>query len=234
MDNSIINPLAILARDVRKNAIFSLENLSFAYTPEHPVLKNINLALFPGQSIGLTGSNGSGKTTLFRCITGLEMSQTGSIWLGEQEIKKDFTALRRKIGYVLQDADLQLFFPTVLEDLAFGPLNLGLSRKDALQRARETLELVGLAGYEERITYNLSGGEKKLAALAAILAMKPKAILLDEPLNELDENASARMTGVIKNLSCSKIIISHDPVFLQTVCATRLRLKNGGLEVVAF
>lgn len=233
MTYSAINPLAVFAQDIRKNAIFSLENLSFSYAHGHAVLKNINLALFPGQSIGLSGHNGAGKTTLFRCITGLETPQSGTIRLGDRLIKKDFTVLRRNVGYVLQDADLQLFFPTLLEDLTFGPLNLGFSPSEALQRAKETLDLVGLAGYEERITYNLSGGEKKLAALAAILAMKPKAILLDEPLNELDERASARMTKVIKDLDCSKIIISHDRAFLQDVCSTRLSLKNGELELIS-
>lgn len=218
------------ARMRPEEAIFLLRGLVFAY--DKPLLCDLNLALYPGQNIGLSGPNGAGKTSLFRCITGLAKPQQGEIIfmgkkLGEE---KDFRRLRRQVGFVLQDADDQLFFPEVLEDLAFGPLNLGVDAETARKDALWALDLVGLTGYERRLNHTLSGGEKKLCAIAAILAMKPLALLLDEPANALDEKARARLIDILNNLACAKIIISHERAFLEKTCGEIALLKNGKLE----
>lgn len=199
--------------------VFSVEELCFSYG-ERNVLADFSLALYPGQTIGLAGPNGSGKTTLLRCITGLLKPQKGRI-VYEGKImanEKDFHKLRCNVGYALQNAEDQLFFPSVGEDLAFGPLNLGLGQAEARARAAESLDLVGLPGFEGRLNHELSGGEKKLVALASILAMRPKALLLDEPLNELDPEARGRVENVILGLGCARLIISHDLDFLRRAC----------------
>ena len=212
--------------------IFSLHDLSFSYDGRRKQLDKINFALWPGENVALNGSNGAGKTTLFRCITGLNKAQAGEIRLGADLIntEKDFYKLRGMVGYALQHADDQLFFPTVLEDLAFGPLNLGFTATQAKERALQSLELVGLNGYEERLSHQLSGGEKRLVALASILAMQPRALLLDEPLTGLDTKAQERISAVIANLNCAKVIIAHDHEFLNSICTRQLLLKEGHLE----
>lgn len=220
------------AEGERASAIFSLHDLSFSYDGRFKQLDKINFSLLPGENVALIGANGAGKTTLFRCITGLSKAAEGEIRLGSMIMRteKDFYQLRTEVGYALQNADEQLFFPTVLEDLAFGPLNLGLSAQEARKRAIESLELVGLKGYEERLSHQLSGGEKRLVALASILAMQPRALLLDEPLTGLDENAQERICSVIASLNCAKVIIAHDREFLASLCTRQLLLKDGHLE----
>lgn len=216
-------------------AIFSVRNLSFAYDSKKKQLDGVDLALFPGESTGLCGANGAGKTTLFRCISGLASPSGGEIRLGSKIMRSenDFYELRREVGYALQNSDDQLFFPTVLEDLAFGPLNLGLSAAEARERAWESLNLVGLPSYGDRLSQHLSGGEKRLVALASVLAMRPRALLLDEPLTGLDEEAQIRLGDILSSLDCAKLIISHDQDFLNRVCARKILLKNGRLEPLA-
>ena len=201
--------------------IFSLENVSIAHEPAPalPVLEEVNLALLPGEHIGLYGPNGCGKTTLLRCITGLHRARRGIVRFHGRILQReeDYHALRCAVGFVLQQAEDQLFFPTVLEDVAFGPLNLGLSPREARERALETLAALGLEGFEKRQTHRLSGGEKKLVALAGVLAMRPEALLLDEPTNTLDAAARQRLTDILAALPTARITISHDWDFLTRV-----------------
>ena len=203
--------------------IFSLEQVEVTYTGTRGprrVLQDVSFSLAPGQRIGLYGPNGSGKTTLFRCITGLVRPSKGLVRFHGKALhdEKAFHALRCKVGFVLQHADDQLFFPTVLEDVAFGPLNLGLSAAEAGEQARATLQRLGLSGFEQRLTYHLSGGEKKLVALATVLAMDPEALLLDEPTNDLDQDARQRLIDILCDLPTARMVISHDWDFLSRVC----------------
>lgn len=219
-------------------AIFSLKGVCFAYgqgNAPRTVLRDVDFSLHPGQRVGLYGPNGSGKTTLFRCITGLARPQAGQVLfhgspLGEE---KDFYNLRCKVGFVLQHAEDQLFFPTVLEDVAFGPLNLGLSADDARDCALETLRSLGLAGFENRLTHRLSGGEKKLVSLAAVMAMKPEALLLDEPTNGLDNEARQRIIDILGSLDTARITISHDWDFLAQTSTQYLTIANNRLNACA-
>lgn len=219
-------------------AIFSLEHVDFAYARDgkpRTVLRDVNFALFPAQKVGLYGPNGSGKTTFFRCITGLARPQRGMVRFHGQILnrEKDFRELRCKVGFVLQHAEDQLFFPTVLEDVAFGPLNLGLTPGEARQRALETLEDLGLAGFEQRLTHRLSGGEKKLISLATVLAMRPEALLLDEPTNGLDNDARQRIIDILRGLSTARITISHDWDFLAQTSTEYLTILDGRLTSCA-
>lgn len=216
-------------------SIVELDHLSFAYAGGREVLRDACLSLRPNERIGLYGPNGSGKTTLFRLIMGLAKPREGDVLFHGRPMKdeKDFRALRCRMGLVLQHAEDQLFCPTVLEDVAFGPLNLGLSQDEARTRAVATLERLGLGGFENRLTHRLSGGEKKLVSLATVLAMEPEALLLDEPTNGLDPEARKRIIGVLKTIPTARIIISHDWDFLAETSSEYLTVVDGRLTDAA-
>lgn len=211
--------------------IFALEAVSFAYPAGPDVLRDVSLAFPSGEKIGLYGANGSGKTTLFHLIMGLLAPTKGRILFHGRPMRgeKDFRLLRREIGLVLQNAEDQLFNPTVLDDVAFGPLNLGLNADQARHRAEVTLDRLGLAGFEDRLTHRLSGGEKKLVSLATIMAMEPSVLLLDEPTNGLDPETRERIIAILDALPTARIIISHDWDFLARTTGRYLTFQNGRL-----
>lgn len=213
--------------------ILELTQLSYAWPGESPLWRNVSLAVCHGENIGLMGVNGSGKTTLFRCISGLLRVSTGVLRLEGQIVatEKDFQQLRRVVGFALQQAEEQLIFPEVEEDVCFGPLNLGLNTRAARERARESLELLGISHLAKRHTFRLSGGEQRLVALAGILAMKPEVLLMDEPLTGLDENAIGRIGNILRRLPCAKVIAAHDAVFLRSLCSRVYTLTTEGLEI---
>jgi cobalt/nickel transport system ATP-binding protein len=194
------------------NMIISLTDLSFSYTEGKKVIDRLNFDLHEGDRIGLVGPNGSGKTTLFHLIMGLLKPSSGRMELFGKPVEDegDFRSVRRRVGLLFQDADDQLFSPTVLEDVAFGPLNLGKSPAEAKEIALATLAMLGLTGFENRITYRLSGGEKRLVSLATVLAMEPEVLLLDEPTNGLDDETEEKITEVLKELNLTSVIISHN------------------------
>ncbi|MEJ2068851.1 MAG: ABC transporter ATP-binding protein [Syntrophobacterales bacterium] len=197
--------------------LIEMYNITFAYPgSSRPVFQDFNFQFFPENHLGLTGPNGCGKTTLLHLIMGLLRPQVGSIFIFGQEIKrdKDFIPVRQKVGLLFQNADDQLFCPTVMEDVAFGPLNQGKSPAEARQIARDTMDNLGLRGFEDRVTYKLSGGEKKLVSLATVLAMQPQLLLLDEPTAGLDENTRHRLIHILQDLSIPYMIVSHEPEFL--------------------
>ncbi len=197
--------------------LIELRDITFAYPGSSPpVFQDFNFQLLPGKHIGLIGPNGCGKTTLLHLIMGLLRPQAGRIFILGQEIgkEKDFVWVRQKVGLLFQNADDQLFCPTVLEDVAFGPLNLGKPPAEAIQIARETMARLGLQGFEDRVTYKLSGGEKKLVSLATVLAMQPQLLLLDEPTAGLDELTRHRLIHILQDLDIAYMIVSHEPDFL--------------------
>ncbi|MCJ7594134.1 MAG: energy-coupling factor ABC transporter ATP-binding protein, partial [Desulfobacterales bacterium] len=211
------------------SVIIQLENIVFSYAGGKPVLDDLCFTLEEGTKLGLIGHNGSGKTTMLHIIMGLLKPSSGTIRvLGKPiETKKDFLDVRRKIGFLFQDADDQLFCPTVLEDIAFGPLNLGKSPTEARKMAMETLERLNLKGFEERVTHKLSGGEKKLVALATVLVMQPKALLLDEPTIGLDEETNIRIITLLNSLDISYVIVSHEYDFLARTTRDIYSVQNG-------
>ncbi len=175
------------------------------------------------------GPNGSGKTTLFHIIMGILKPSAGQIEIFGKDVskEKDFAVVRQKIGLLFQDADDQLFSPTVLEDVAFGPLNIGKSNIEAQKIAMDTLDFLGLAGFEDRITHKLSGGEKKLVSFATVLAMQPEFLLLDEPATALDEKTKARLIDILHKLDLPCLVISHDSEFLGKTTDSIYTMKNG-------
>ncbi len=212
--------------------LIKLQNISFSYPGGKTVLEKLDFQLHEGDRIGLIAPNGSGKTTFFHIVMGLNVPTAGSIELFGSQVSDpgDFEEARRRIGFLFQDPDDQLFSPTVLDDVAFGPLNLGKSKDEAIDIARNTLADLGLAGFEDRVTFKLSGGEKRLVSLATVLAMEPEVLLLDEPLNALDIDTSKKIADIIANLDLSYIIISHDLDFALYATDKICTLKDGKIE----
>lgn len=211
--------------------LLELRTIHYSYPgQESPLLQNINFKT-DRERIGVIGANGSGKTTLFQIIMGLLHADDGEILLHGEKIQtdKDFFRLRRTLGFLFQNSDDQLFSPSVLEDVAFGPLNHGATPEEARDVSILTLEKLGLKGFEERITHRLSGGEKKLVALATILSMEPEMLLLDEPSNNLDPTTRDRLITILQEQDLPHIIISHDLDFLASTCTRLYTMHDGQL-----
>jgi len=206
--------------------------VSFCYAPERPVLDGVDFELRADERIGLVGANGSGKTTFLYLIVGLLRPTAGEIeaFGRVRREESDFWEVRRRAGLLFEDAEDQLFCPTVAEDVAFGPLNLGKSRDEALVMVDETLESLGLSGYQDRIAYRLSAGEKRLVSLATVLAMRPEVLLLDDPVGGLDEGTVERIVGILNRLDLPMIVVSHDWRFLNRVTNKAVHLKDGNLR----
>jgi cobalt/nickel transport system ATP-binding protein len=212
---------------------FQLEEVTFAYDSKRPLLTRANFHLLPGERVGLVGPNGSGKTTLLHLLVGLLKPQSGTILAFDsiRKQEKDFYEVRARAGLVFQDSDDQLFCPTVLEDVAFGPLNLGKTPEEARRIAIDTLYSLELDGFEDRITYQLSYGEKRMVALATVLAMRPDVLLLDEPTNGLDEDTKKHLTTLLCSLPQSMVIISHEADFIEHLATRIVRIEpDGALE----
>jgi cobalt/nickel transport system ATP-binding protein len=213
--------------------LLNLSNIRFHYPGGKPVLDRLDFHLHTGDRIGLVAPNGSGKTTLFHVIMGLLKPDFGTVEAFGRPRKEeaDFVEVRRRIGLLFQDADDQLFSPTVLEDVAFGPLNLGKTREEALAVARETLDFLGLKGFEDRVTYKLSGGEKRLVSLATVLAMRPEVLLLDEPSTGLDSTTKETLIEILNGLELSLVLISHEFDFLSRTARHIYTLEEGRIRL---
>jgi len=220
-------------KERENEAVIKIADLSFAYPSRDYVFKKFNFNFFKGERMGLVGANGSGKTTLFHLIMGLLHPAEGKIEIFEKErkVENDFIEVRERIGLVFQDPDDQLFSPTVAEDIAFGPLNLRKNHQETKKILKETLEILGLSGFEDRITYNLSYGEKRLVSLATAWAMQPEILLLDEPTIWLDEGTIEKIVLILSSYPhLSYIIISHDKKFLKETTNCIYLMDNGKIN----
>ena len=214
--------------------LIELENIRFAYPGHPPVLDGASLTLGPHERLCVSGHNGAGKSTLLKVIVGLLRPDSGRVTaFGKVRAQEaDFHDVRCNAGLVFQDPDDQLFCPTVAEDIAFGPLNLGKSREEVREIIDRVLGRLDLAFLRERITYKLSGGEKRLVSLAAVLAMEPQVLLLDEPTNALDERNDARLREILLGLPQAMIVVSHDAGFRKTLATRALHMDCGVLKPV--
>jgi len=192
------------------SAVIQVRGLRYRYPDGTLALDGGNFVLNEGESVALLGANGSGKTTFVMHLSGL-MQGEGSIEICGLTLGPDtLERIRTKVGVVFQDSDEQLFMPTVLEEVAFGPLNLGLPQADALARARTVLERVGMSHALSRPPYHLSAGEKRRVAIAGVLAMEPEILVLDEPTTFLDPPARRDLLGLLRNLPQAKLLVTHD------------------------
>lgn len=206
--------------------MIKFENVSFSYG-EHTVLDNVSFEINEGEQVGLIGANGAGKSTIMKAALGL-ISCGGEITIDSMPMEREnLPAIRKALGYVLQDSDNQMFMPTVLEDMIFGPINYGMSREEAEKAAEETLAQLGLEYLKNRHNHKMSGGEKRMAAIATILAMKPKAMLMDEPSTALDPQNRRTLIRTLNALPITKIIASHDLDLILDTCDRVLLLSDG-------
>lgn len=208
-----------------------LDGVGFAYDGAHRVLDGVDFTLSAGERVALNGPNGAGKTTLLHLMVGLVTPQSGRViaFGRERRGEKDFVEVRARAGLLFQDADDQLFCPTVAEDVAFGPLNQGKSKDEARAITHQVLAELGLEGLEHRVTHKLSGGQKRLVSLAAVLAMRPEALLLDEPTNALDEATRARLLDILAGLPLAMVIVSHDRDVTERLATRSVTLAGGKL-----
>lgn len=206
----------------------TVNNVQYTYPDGNRAIDSISFGAEAGQSIGLVGANGAGKSTLLLMLLGVLTPDAGEIWIrGNRLTKATAAAVRRDVGLVFQDSDDQLFMNTVYEDVAFGPLNAGLTQAQADGAVNEALEMTGIAHLKDRAPYKLSGGEKRLAAIASVLSMQPKLIVMDEPSASLDPKARRGLIGLFSRLPQTKLIATHDLDMVWDVCERTVILQNG-------
>ena len=208
--------------------LLKIEHLSFAYEKDEQVLNDINFVAHDGESIGIIGANGIGKSTLMKLLVGLNLNYKGTLEVAGHSVnKKNLNHVREHIGYVFQDSDSQLFLSTIEDDVAFGPQNYGLSDEEVEKRVAEALEKVHITELRKKHTYKLSGGEKKLASIATILAMEPDIIIMDEPSIALDPRTRKNLIKILNEIKSLKLITSHDLDFIMDTCERTVLLDDG-------
>ncbi|MBQ5953420.1 MAG: ABC transporter ATP-binding protein [Lachnospiraceae bacterium] len=207
--------------------MIELQHVSFAYEPSKPIIRDVSFRIEDGETVGLIGANGAGKSTLMKLLLGL-LSGEGTITVdGLAMNKANLAAIRRKMGFVLQNSDNQMFMPTVFEDMMFAPLNYGMSRAEAEQKVDAVLAQLGLTELKHRHNHKLSGGEKRMAAIATILAMEPETVLMDEPTSALDPFNRRLVIHTIRSLPQTKLITSHDLDMILDTCERVILLSQG-------
>jgi cobalt/nickel transport system ATP-binding protein len=211
--------------------VIRIENLSFCYPDGQSALTNINLSIYKGETVAFIGPNGAGKSTLLLHLNGILRSNGLVKMFGKPIDDKNLREVRSKIGLVFQNPDDQLFSPTVFDDVAFGPINLGYTETEIHQSVARALEWVGMTGYEQRSPHHLSIGEKKRIAIATILSMSPEILVLDEPTSNLDPRSKWLLIELLRKLPTTKIIASHDLQLVESLCQRAIILDHG--QVVA-
>jgi len=205
-----------------------IQNLSFAYEEQQPILQNITLHASEHEAIGIIGANGVGKSTLLKLLVGLYLNFSGHIRIEEIPVEaKTLPLIREKIGYVFQDSDSQLFMTTAYEDIAFAPRNYGLPEAEVERRVTQALKLVGIQHLRDKQIFKMSGGEKKLVSLATILSLTPDIILLDEPSVALDPRNRRQLIKLLNSFEHLKIIATHDLDLVLDTCQRTIILANG-------
>jgi cobalt/nickel transport system ATP-binding protein len=211
--------------------IIRVDNLSFSYPDGQSALTDVNLTIYRGETVALIGPNGAGKSTLLLHLNGILHSNGVVKVFGRAVDDKSLRWVRSKVGLVFQNPDDQLFSPTVFDDVAFGPINMGYSEAEVRQLVTRALEWVGMIGYEQRSPHHLSLGEKKRIAIATVLAMNPEVLVIDEPTGNLDPGSKWSLIELLKGLEITKIIASHDLEMVQALCPRAIILDRGEVIV---
>lgn len=204
-----------------------IKNLSYSYPDKTDVLSGIDLDLFKGESLGVIGPNGAGKSTLLLHVNGILRGKGDIKVLGLEMNDKNLRQIRSKVGLVFQEPDNQLFMPTVFEDVAFGPINMGMSKDEVDGAVREALSKVDMSDSVKRLSHHLSYGEKKRVSVATVLSMHPEILVLDEPTSNLDPKHRRILIDILKELKISKIIATHDLELVSETCSRVILLDKG-------
>ena len=207
--------------------MITIKDLSFNYPDGRQALCGINLTIARGESVALMGPNGAGKSTLALHMNGILRSDGHVKLLGKAIGDNNLKWVRSRVGLVFQDPDDQLFSPTVFDDVAFGPINMGMSDAGVRRAVTNALNMVGLAGYEKRSPHHLSIGEKKRAAIATVLSMSPEMLVIDEPSSNLDPRGKWELIAVLKRLPVTKVVVSHDLELVAALCERVVILDRG-------
>ena len=207
--------------------MIEFENVSFAYEQGSPVIDNMSFTIGDGESVGLIGANGAGKSTIMKLLLGLVTGEGRIAVDGIDVSRENLGKIRQKLGFVLQNSDNQMFMPTVFEDMMFAPLNYMVSREDAEKRVDQVLERLDLQYLKHKYNHKISGGEKRMAAIATILAMEPEAVLMDEPTSALDPYNRRIVINTIRGMEQTKIITSHDLDMIMDTCDRVILLSKG-------
>lgn len=207
--------------------VIKIKKLEYTYPDGTKALKGINLTVFEGESIGLVGPNGAGKSTLLLHLNGI-LRGCSEIEIKELKIKNEnLDIIRSKVALVFQDPEDQLFMPTVFDDVAFGPINMGLKKEEIKILTREALQKVDMSESSDRISHHLSFGEKKRVSIATVLSMKPEILVLDEPSSNLDPRARQHLIELLKDFRFTKIIAGHDLELILDICTRTFVLDKG-------
>ena len=210
--------------------LIEVRDLRFQYPDGTQALDGVNFTLYPGETVALLGANGSGKTTFVLQLNGVLRGPSGSITIcGLPLNNENLPQIRSKIGMVFQDADEQLFMPTVLNDVAFGPLNQGMPEQEAIAKAQLVLAQADLAHVWNKAPYHLSAGEKRRVALAGVLAMEPEILVLDEPTTFLDPPAERNLLQLLKDLPQAKLIVTHNVRLAESLASRAVFFEKGKL-----
>ncbi|MGE0278006.1 MAG: energy-coupling factor ABC transporter ATP-binding protein [Nitrospiraceae bacterium] len=214
------------------HVVVEVDNLHFSYPDGHKVLKGLTFKINKGEKVALIGPNGAGKSTLMSQLNGVHLANSGRVVIDGMDVtKNNLKEIRRKVGIVFQDPDDQLFCPTVYDDVAFGPLNLGLPEDQITSRVKEALSVVGLEGFEERSSFHLSFGERKRLALATVLSYQPEILVFDEPSTNMDPLNRRNLINWLKSSDKTLLLCTHDLDIVLEVCDRCILLVDGRVEV---
>lgn len=209
-----------------------VENLHYRYPDGTYALKGVSFCVGEGESVAIVGPNGAGKTTLLLHFNGI-LRGSGKVFVfGEEVTSRNLLSVRKLVGLVFQDPDDQLFMPTVIEDVAFGPLNLGMSQEEAIKRAINALEMVGMSYAANKSPHQLSFGERKRVAIATVLAMEPKVLVLDEPTANLDPRSRRQLLSLLRRLEVTKIVATHDLDAALFLCDKAILMDDGQIVAI--
>ena len=207
--------------------IIEIKELNYSYPDGTVALKNINLDLFEGETLGIIGPNGAGKSTFLLHLNGL-LRGKGQVKVTDLEVNdKNLKKIRSKVGMVFQDPDSQLFMPTVFEDVAFGPMNMGLSKDEVEKAVTEALTKVDMLKSIKRLSHHLSFGEKKRISIATVLSMSPEILVLDEPSSNLDPKHRRDLINLLKELNVTQIVATHDMDMVMDICTRTVLIDKG-------
>ena len=205
--------------------VVAIKDLEYTYPDGTRALRGLSLDVFEGESVALIGPNGAGKSTLLLHLNGILQSDRGDVEVLGMKVDENIREIRSKVGMVFQDPDDQLFMPTVFDDVAFGPINMGFS--EVKEKVRRALEQVGMSGYERRAPHHLSFGEKKRISIATVLSMEPEILVLDEPTSNVDPHARRGLIGLLNGFDVTKIMATHDIEMVSETCDRAIVLFDG-------